>query len=148
MKFIDYIEPSNIELNIPFQSKKRLFEQLAIKMAENSKETRAIYNALVKREKIGVTSIGNGVGLPHGRCLDDKDIRIRIVRLTKPVNYESVDGIKVQLIVCIVFPKKTDESHETFLKQAGELFKKHKTFREIIKCETTKDVYQILLKES
>ena len=148
MKFIDYLEPSDIDLNVPYQSKKRLFEQLAIKIGENDKESRAIYNALVRREKVGVTSLGNGVALPHGQCLEEKEIRIRIVRLNQPVNYESVDGIKVQLIVCIIFPKKTDESHELFLKQAGELFKKHRVFREIINCETAKEVYQILLNES
>ncbi len=148
MKFIDYLEPSDIALNVPYQSKKRLFEQLAVKMGENSKESRAIYNALVRREKIGVTSLGNGVALPHGQCLDEKEVRIRIVRLNHPVNFESVDGIKVQLIVCIIFPKQTDETHEVFLKQVGELFKKHRIFREILNCETALEVYKILLNES
>ncbi len=148
MKFIDYLEVSDIELNIPFQSKKRLFEQLALKMGENTKETRKIYNALVKREKIGVTSLGNGVALPHGQCLDDKDIRIRIVRLNKAVNYESVDDTKIQLVVCLLFPNKTEIPHEKFLKQVGEVFKKHRLYREIINCETAQEVYSLLLRES
>ena len=108
---IDYIEPHEIELNYPFQSKKRLFEQLANKIGSNDKETRAIYDSLVKREKIGVTSLGNGVAMPHGQCLDEKEVKIHILVLNKPINYESIDGSSVQLIICIAFPKKAENSH-------------------------------------
>ena len=81
MKFIDYIESHEIELNFPFQSKKRLFEQLALKMGSSGKQSRAIYDSLVRREKIGVTSLGNGVALPHGQCLDEKEVKIHIIVL-------------------------------------------------------------------
>jgi len=148
MKFIDYIESSIIDLQVPFSSKKRLLEQLAIKMGENSKEVAAIYHALVKREKIGVTSLSNGVALPHGKCLDDKEIRVRVMILNKAVNYESVDDCLVQVVVCMVFPHETDESHSLLLKQVGEVFKKHRVYKEIIQAQTAKDVVKILLAET
>lgn len=148
MKFIDYIEPHIIDLNFPFRSKKRLFEQLALKLGENPKEVRVIYDSLVQREKIGVTSLGNGVAIPHGKCLDDKEIRIRIMVLNKPVNYESVDDIKVQLIICIIFPKNTDDSHHHMLKHIGDFFKKHRIYRQLIGAESAKQIKKIILKES
>ena len=148
MKFIDYIEPKKIDLNFPFRSKKRLFEQLAIKIGSNEKQIRNIYDSLVKREKIGVTSLGNGVAMPHGKCLEEKEVKIHIIVLNKPVNYESVDGSKVQLIIGIIFPKNTENSHEKLLKHIGSVFKKHRVFRDIIKAKTTKEVHEIILKES
>jgi len=148
MKFIDYIEPNIIDLNIPFSSKKRLFEQLAVKMGENTKEVRMIYDSLVQREKIGTTSLGNGVAMPHGKCLEDKEVRIWIMVLNKPVNYESVDSTLVQLIVCIIFPKDVDESHDFLLKCIGGFFKKHRIFRELISAESAKEIKNIILKES
>lgn len=148
MKFIDYIEPHEIELNYPYRSKKRLFEQLASKMGSNDKEIRSIYDGLVKREKIGVTSLGNGVAMPHGKCLDEKEVKIHILVLNKPVNYESIDDSTVQLIVCIVFPKKIENSHKLLLKHIGNIFKKHRIFREIINAETAKEIHKIILEES
>ena len=148
MKFIDYIEPNIIDLNVPFSSKKRLFEQLAIKMGNTNKERGAIYKALVDREKVGVTSLGNGVAIPHGKCLDDKEIRLHISVLNKSVNYESVDDGLVQLIVCVIFPKETDESHVQLLKHIGEVFKKHRIFKEIVQAESAKDIVRIILKDS
>ena len=148
MKFIDYIDPSVIELNVPFSSKKRLFEQLAAKIGEDDKEIRSIYDCLVLREKVGSTSLGNGVALPHGKCLEDKEVRIRIVVLNKPVNFESVDDTLVQLIVCVIFPKETEPSHHNLLKQMGKIFKKHKVFRELIKAESIEALKEIILRES
>ncbi len=148
MKFIDYIEQNSIDLNVPFSSKKRLFEQLAIKMAEDTKETRMIYDALVHREKIGATSLGNGVAIPHGRCLEEKDLRIQIMVLNKPANYESVDDAPVQLIVCLIFPKEVSESHNVLLKRVGDFFKKHRIFREIVSAQSAKEIKKIILKES
>ncbi len=148
MKFIDYIEPNIIDLNIPFSSKKRLFEQLATKMGENNKEARKIYDALVFREKIGTTALGNGVAIPHGRCLQDREVRIRIFVLNKAANYESVDDTLVQLIVCILFPVNTEDSHEILLKQIGEFFKKHRIYRELIAANSSKEVRDIILNES
>ncbi len=148
MKFIDYIEPNIIDLNIPFSSKKRLFEQLATKMGEDKKETRKIYDALVAREKIGTTSLGNGVAIPHGKCLQDREVRIRIFVLNKAANYESVDDTLVQLIVCILFPEKPDDSHDILLKQIGEFFKKHRIYRELIAANSNQEFQKIILNES
>jgi len=148
MKFIDYIEPNIIDLNTPFSSKKKLFEQLAVKMGDNKKEVRRIYDSLVQREKIGATSLGNGVAIPHGKCLDEKEIRIRLMVLNKPVNYESVDDTLVQLIVCLIFPHETDESHDSLLKRVGEFFKKHRIYRDIIGAKSAKEIKAIILNES
>lgn len=148
MKFIDYIEPNIIDLNIPFSSKKRLFEQLATKMGEDNKEIRAIYDSLVAREKIGTTSLGNGVAIPHGKCLDEKEVRIRIFVLNKPANYESVDDTLVQLIVCVIFPQQTDESHDKLLKHIGSLFKKHRVYRELMAAKSKKNIKKIIFEES
>lgn len=148
MKFIDYIEPNIIDLNIPFSSKKRLFEQLATKMGENNRESRVIYDSLVAREKIGTTSLGNGVAIPHGKCLDDREVRIRLFVLNQPANYESVDDTLVQLIVCVLFPKKIDESHEKLLKHIGSFFKKHRVYRELIAAKSKKEIKKTILEES
>lgn len=148
MRFIDYIEPNNIDIKIPFSSKKRLFEQLAVKIGENRQETREIYDALVKREKIGTTSLGNGVALPHGQCLEEKDIRIHIMVLNKPVNYESVDDTLVQLVVCVIFPEKIEEFHNRLLKNLGKFFKKHRVYREIVLAENAKQIKKIIMDEA
>ncbi len=146
MKFIDYIETQNILLNIPFRSKKRLFEQLA-KLMSGDESPRIIYNALVKREKLGATSLGNGVALPHANCLKNKEVKISVFVLNKPVNYESVDENFVQVIVCVLFPKLLTESHYQMLKLMGKFFKKHRIYRDIIQAKSAEEIKSIIMDE-
>jgi len=146
MKFIDYIEKRNILLNIPFRSKKRLFEQLA-KMMSGDENARDIYNALIKREKLGATSLGNGVAIPHANCLKDKEVRIAVLVLNKPVNYESVDESLVQIVVCVLFPKQITENHHLMLQQVGKFFKKHRVYRDIIQATSAQEIKAIIMNE-
>ena len=147
MKLIDYIETQNIELNFPFRSKKHLFEQLAIKAGENAKETQEIYEALVQREKIGVTSLGNGVAIPHGKCLKNREVRVRIFVLNTPSNYESVDETLIQLVVCVIFPKETNEFHLELLRNIGTFFKKCRLYRAIINAQSANEIREIIFNE-
>lgn len=117
-------------------------------MGESEKEIRLIYDALVAREKVGATSLGNGVAIPHGKCLPQREVKVRIFVLNKPVNYESVDDTLVQLIVCVLFPIMVDESHDKLLKHIGSFFKKHRIYRELIASNSAKEMHSIILKES
>ena len=148
MKLIDFVDPHHIRLNFPFSSKKNLFEQLAISIGKSPKVVRKVYDSFVAREKLGNTSMGNGVALPHGKCLPNKEVSLRIVVLNKPVNYESVDNSKVQLIVALAFPENADETHCELLREAGAFFKKHRLFRELISAKTKKEFIEVIMKES
>jgi PTS system nitrogen regulatory IIA component len=148
MKLVDFIDPNKVEINVPFSSKKRLFEQLALRIGRSKRQTRRIYDSFVTREKLGNTSLGNGVALPHGNCLKEKEVSCCIFALNHPVNYEAVDDSLVQLIVCFAFPMKIEESHRELLKEAGQFFKKHRLYRELITAETAKDFIEIILRES
>jgi PTS system nitrogen regulatory IIA component len=148
MKLVDFIDPSKVEINVPFGSKKRLFEQLANRIGRSKRQTRRIYDSLVAREKLGNTSLGNGVALPHGNCLKEKEVRCCIFAINNPVNYETVDNSMVQLIVCFAFPIKFEESHCELLKEAGQFFKKHRLYRELISAKTAKDLVEIIIRES
>lgn len=148
MKLVDFIDPNKVELNVPFSSKKRLFEQLAIRIGRSKKQSRRIYDSLVIREKLGNTSLGNGVALPHGNCLKEREVNCYIFVLNKPVNYEAVDDSMVQLVVCFAFPLKIEKPHCELLKEAGQFFKKHRLYRELILAKTPKEFVEIIIRES
>jgi len=148
MKLVDFIDPNKVELNVPFSSKKRLFEQLAIRIGRSKKQTRRIYDSLVVREKLGNTSLGNGVALPHGSCLKEKEVSCCIFVLNHPINYEAVDDSMVQLIVCFAFPTNIEDSHCELLKEAGQFFKKHRLYRELVTAKSAKDFVEIIIRES
>ena len=140
MKLIDLLDQDDITLNVPFTSKKRLFELLADKLGDDEKMSMAIYNALVQREKLGNTSLGNGIAFPHGKCLEDREIRIHLVKLKQEVDYENVDDVSVGVVVAAVFPKQTNKSHQAIMNDAVAFFRQHRLYKLITDASSKSQV--------
>lgn len=62
------------------------------------------YNAIIEREKIVSTGIGMGIAIPHAKLSGYEDFFIAIGILSKPVNWNSMDGFPVRLIFMIGGP--------------------------------------------
>src|SRR5690606_21863857 len=62
------LAPNNVLVNVSVTSKKRLFEQAGL-LFENSHgiERSRVTDALLSRERLGSTGLGDGVAIPHGR---------------------------------------------------------------------------------
>ncbi len=146
MKFIDYLEPESIKLSYPFVSKKRLFETVSQMMVQTEKEQLAIYQSFVEREKLGNTSLGNGVAIPHGKSLpSSEDILIQILRLSSPADYEGIDSEPVRLVVAMAFPLKTKQIHKQIMNEAVVLFKQHRLFKAIMSAKTPQEIIELIL---
>ncbi len=146
MKFIDLFEKDDIQLNAPFISKKRLFEYLAQLMSSDERVQMAIYQSFVEREKLGNTSLGNGVAIPHGTCLEsDREVIIRLVKLSTEADYESLDEVPVRVVLAIAFPVKIKPFHQQIMKEAVALFKQHILYKGVIQAESQKEIIQLIL---
>lgn len=68
-----------------------------------------VFSALLKREELGSTGVGNGVAIPHVRLEQVKNPFGIMVRLKDPINFDSIDGQPVDL-VCLLLLSKENES--------------------------------------
>ena len=73
MQLIDILARDRIGADVRVSSKKRLLEQLASLLAGDLglAVERAIFEAMVAREHLGSTGLGQGVAIPHGRVGGD-----------------------------------------------------------------------------
>ncbi len=144
MHIIDLLEPESISLDVPFTSKKRLFEQLAERLSDSDKQALGVYNSLVVREKLGNTSLGNGVACPHGKFLNNNEIRVHLLRLNNPVDFENIDGVSVQIVVGMVFPKQSTNGHRKFLKNAILMLRQHTLYRDLVHAQSKPQIIEAL----
>jgi PTS system nitrogen regulatory IIA component len=97
-----------IDLSAP--SKTSLLQDLARRAAPVvNVDANFLFNALLQREELGSTGVGNGVALPHVRLEQVKNPFAIIVRLKHPIDFDAVDGQPVDL-VCLVLLSKENES--------------------------------------
>jgi len=146
MKIIDLLEEDRSNINNHFISKKRLFETVACVLGNDHAESLKIYHAVVEREKLGNTSLGNGVAVPHGKCLSENDLRACVIKMAQPIDYESIDEVKVSLVVGIAFPEEITKQHQELMKETAYLFRQHRLYKNLILAEDREQLTDEILK--
>ncbi len=97
-------------MNVP--NKKGLFQLLGAAAARRTGlDSKTIVAALAEREKIGSTGFGGGVAIPHGRIDGLKSVFGFFVRLTAPIDFQSVDTLPVDLVFLILSPPDAGAGH-------------------------------------
>ena len=70
-----------------------------------------IRRVVLERESVLSTGVGSGVALPQGKCPGLVRLEIVAGRTREPVDFESVDGDPVQLVVLMVGPPSAAGYH-------------------------------------
>ena len=112
MELYDLLHPEAIKVVAAASSKKRVLHDMA-QLAGNCYDMRAevLLEALLEREKLGPTGVGNGVALPHARSMDVGRVCGAFILLESPVDFGSVDKIPVDLIFGLFAPENAGVDH-------------------------------------
>ncbi|WP_375262594.1 PTS sugar transporter subunit IIA [Palleronia sp.] len=93
-------------------NKRRLFETLSQAAAQAyGLRTKTVYGALMDRESLGATGVGQGVALPHARLTTLEHVVGLFIRLERPLDYGSADRQPVDLIFGLFAPTDTGVEH-------------------------------------
>jgi len=102
-----------VDVNV--SSQKQLFQDIATRLIDAHKLTdiasRDIVSAALERERLGSTGVGNGVALPHARIEGLDNVVASFVRLSEPMNFDSVDGRPVDLVAFLLAPEDAAGAH-------------------------------------
>lgn len=80
-------------------------------------DAEAVYDALLAREAMGSTALGQGVAVPHGRLDKLEDRRACFIKLDTPVDFA---GEPVDLIFALLVPKSGQQGHLQLLAKIAE----------------------------
>ena len=122
MPILDLLCPQHVLANVAAADKAQLLQHLAAMLAANSAEQRLIGEALSNREKLGSTGIGRGVAIPHGRVVGLDRARAVLLRLSRPLDFNAMDGQPVDLVAALAVPEHNPEQHLQLLAELAEMF--------------------------
>ncbi len=112
MRLTDFVSPEAIFANVRANNKKQLLQELSQRAAKLSGlDEREIFDALLHRERLGSTGIGEGVAIPHGKLAKVKTIFGIFARLERPIGFESLDGAPVDLVFLLIAPEASGADH-------------------------------------
>jgi PTS system nitrogen regulatory IIA component len=142
------LDKKNIILNLNVESKKRLMEFFANRLASSHSSINEdqVLKSLYQRERIGATYIGKNIYIPHCRVDGLTTTRIIIVTL-KNSYYDDTVNDDIKIVVGVFFPYKTSEIHTELLKQLASFLKKAKTQKHFEEAECADVLHKLITKE-
>lgn len=124
MQISEILSPELCLLGEQATSRKKALQIVAQALESYQAEfdTFTILKALVAREQLGSTAIGNGVALPHGRSADCPQPIAVLLHLESGVDFAAPDEESVDLIFCLMVPPEYDFQKLGGLNQIVEIF--------------------------
>ena len=138
MRITDLLEERAIRLNALASSKEEVLNQMInlISQTGNIVNKQEFKETVFNRETEGTTGIGEGIAIPHGKSRAVKKACLSAMVLPKGVEFESLDGKKVNLIFLIAAPENQENTHLEVLSRLSALLM-DESFREKLKKAKT-----------
>jgi nitrogen PTS system EIIA component len=112
MSLIEMLSPAAVLTTLRPTSKKQLLEMLAAQASSIcGLEERHVFDALLQRERLGSTGIGNGIAIPHGKFTGLDRLVGLFAKLAKPVDFEALDNQPVDLVFVLLAPEGAGADH-------------------------------------
>jgi len=106
-----------------------------------------LLKALLEREKLGSTGIGNGIAIPHGKLAGLSDIILVFARSIGGVPFEAIDGKPIHLIFLLVAPANSTGGHLKALARLSRLLKNDAFRRALLTAPTAQDILGAIIDE-
>jgi PTS system nitrogen regulatory IIA component len=112
MPLNDILTPDAVVASLRANGKKQALQELSDRAASVSGlRAREIFDALLQRERLGSTGVGDGIAIPHGKLPKCGRIFGIFARLERPIDFEALDGLPVDLIFLLMAPENAGADH-------------------------------------
>ena len=121
MKLAEFFLSEHIIAALGASTKQAAVKELVQKLVASGSlprsESPKVLRAIMRREELGTTGIGNGVAVPHAKYAGMSGCVCALGRSVGGVEFDALDGQPVQLIFLIVSSPDAAEPHLTMLKK-------------------------------
>ncbi len=142
----DLLKEKFVELDLKADNKPGIIAELVglIGKSPRVKNKKSLSKAMLEREKLGSTAIGNGAAIPHVKTDGVKDFILAFARKSAGVDFESLDGEKTYIFFVLASPKDMVGPHLKTLASISRLVKDKFTVELLRKAAAKKDVLKII----
>ena len=148
MRIIDLLKKEGIELNSKVNSKEEALNKLVDLMdKEGNLSDKEVYKeAVLKREELSTTGIGDGIAIPHGKSKAVKKAGLSSIVVRDGIDFDSLDGQPAKLFFMIAAPEEANNLHLDVLARLSTILM-DEDFRNKLINANSKEEYLKLIDE-
>ena len=146
MKPTDVIRLEDILMAVRAGDKRSLLKSLVQHVAERAKcDPVILLSAILKREELGSTGIGEGLAIPHARVSGVLQPMAVLAQLARPIEFEAVDGRPVDLVVLLALPDDASGESLQALSVLSRCLRASETRTNLRGAKNAQAAFQVLL---
>jgi len=146
MEIIDFLAPERVLLDVRSRDKSLLISEIARIFGRlmPALKPEAVEAALLAREQLGSTGLGDGFALPHARIEHLESYLGLFVRLARPISFDAIDDKPVMLVFVLLIPSEGPASHVSALAAISRRFRSTTLVTNLHKAKTQAEAYELL----
>ncbi|MGC8739197.1 MAG: PTS sugar transporter subunit IIA [Candidatus Hydrogenedens sp.] len=147
MEFDKYFNIKTIIPSLEPKSKQEVIASLvdAIEKENKIPEGVNILSAIIERESVDSTGLGNGLALPHASVRDLNKVMTAVARIPDGIDFVAQDRKPVFFAIMICYPPTQNSIYLSLASSISTVFHKKENIQAVMKLTTAKAIYDKLL---
>jgi nitrogen PTS system EIIA component len=144
----DFLTRDDVILDLRIRDKRHLMAEVARRLAISlpAMQPRTIEAALLAREQLGSTGLGNGFALPHARLDGLNHFQGLFVRLSRSIAFHSIDRTNVRLVFILLVPSDETVPHVTALAAISRRLRDPEVAATLLSCRYPEEAFDLLIR--
>jgi len=146
MTLTQILQPACVKVPLEGKDKNAVITELVDLLDANGLllDRNTALEAVLVREQTKSTGIGSGIAIPHGKCKAVKELVIAIGITDEPIDFQSVDGKPVTIVILLVSPADQTGPHIQALARISRLMLDEQFKQSLEKASSAEQVYELL----
>jgi PTS system nitrogen regulatory IIA component len=149
MKISDILKEDCIIANLNASDKKGALSEISLFLEQKEiiQDHAKLLQALLERETLGSTGIGDNMAIPHAKCEGIEQITTVFARSRKGIDFQSLDRKPVHFVFLLLAPPASTGLHLKALAKIARLFKDQSLRENILEAEDADTINSLILEE-
>ena len=145
IKISDLVTPERV-VRLDVKTKEEALSKMVdvISTAPEVRDRDELYRAIIERERIMSTGIGLGIAVPHAKIGSVSDFVIAIGICPEGIDFDSLDGRPVKIIVMIAGPEGRQKLYLRILARITLFLRNRRNRDAMLKTEDPTEVIELL----
>ncbi|MFT8348436.1 fructose-specific PTS transporter subunit EIIC [Clostridium saccharoperbutylacetonicum] len=149
MRIVDLLHKEGINLDFNPSTKEQCINELVDLMDKtgNLNDKQEYKKAILAREELSTTGIGDGIAIPHGKTKAVKNASLAAAICKNGVDYDSLDGQPANLFFMIAVPDNNDNLHLEVLARLSTILMDESFRSNLINCADKDEFLKLIDKK-
>ena len=145
MEIREILSEESVILDLKSTTKEGVIQELVDKLYDKGSITlkSKFIKVLKRREKIGSTSIGYQIAMPHGKTKYVKKASVVIGKSREGIDWPSIDGLPVKVIIMFAIPQSKAYEDMILISKISYILGYKDISERLLNAQTKKEIFDI-----